>query len=62
MNDFTKDELMLLNRWSSSRREDVGPIKSEEEGTIHLENKIKYMIAKNFIDKNQEILKNLAER
>lgn len=45
MNDFTKEELVLLACWSANRYLHVGDKQSENEGTFILSHKIQDMIA-----------------
>ena len=44
MNDFTKEELVLLACWSVNRYEQVGNDQAQDEGTISLSHKIQGMI------------------
>ena len=44
MNDFTKDELIIILGWSMDRLESVGKKNFKEEGHIPLYNKIHSMI------------------
>jgi hypothetical protein len=44
MNDFTKENLILIVSWSSSRFDLVGKDNAENEGTITLSHKIQEII------------------
>jgi hypothetical protein len=44
MNDFTKEELILVACWSFNRYEQVGDDQAQDEGTIRLSHKIQDMI------------------
>lgn len=44
MNDFTKEELILMACWSANRFEQLGPVQARDEGTIALSHKIQSMI------------------
>jgi hypothetical protein len=46
MNEFTKEELVLLGCWSANRFDQVGAEQAKEEGTIALSHKIQNMIVK----------------
>lgn len=49
MNDFTKEELILLACWSVNRCDQVGNDQAQDEGTISLSHKIQDMIV-NYCD------------
>ncbi len=44
MNDFTKEDLVLIACWSVNRCEQVGDDQAQDEGTISLSHKIQDMI------------------
>lgn len=44
MNDFTKEELVLLACWSVARYEQQGSKQANDEGTISLSHKIQSMM------------------
>ena len=44
MNDFTKEELILLGCWSVNRYMQVGDDQAQNEGSITLSHKIQDMI------------------
>lgn len=44
MNNFTKEELVLLACWSANRYDQVGIEQTKNEGTIALSHKIQFMI------------------
>ncbi len=44
MNEFTKEELILIACWSANRVEQVGNEQAEDEGTFSLSHKIQDMI------------------
>jgi hypothetical protein len=44
MNDFTRDELILVACWSVNRLNEVGIDQATDEGTIYLSHKIQDMI------------------
>ena len=44
MNEFTKDELILLACWSVNRFDQVGSDQAKDEGTISLSTKIQSLL------------------